>query len=246
MIENKDPWGGMRGNLLLQSLSGHDAMKLAPALQRVRLRCGDHVARAGVPIETVYFPETLVVSLFKVRPDGDVQIGVVGREGMIGWTGLLGQGSTTHDGRVQMVDGTALAISADRLTALCAASPTLTRSLLRFVQTFTEQMSCTIASNLCEPLERRMARLLLLFHDRIDGDQLPMTHQSLAALLNARRAGVTDCSHVLEGNNVLRCVRGLITIVDREALETIAGASYGTPERSYRGAIGKFGKSRAI
>lgn len=219
-----DPWASLRGNALLQALSAGDAMLLAPHLQRRRYGAGEACAQLGAPVTEVVFPETAVIALSSHDGKaGAIRVGLVGAEGMIGWPALLGAPVAVHGGTAQLAGGTALTIPTDRLLAASARSATLSRSLLGFVQSFLEQVTATMVSNLCDAAERRVSRWLLMLHDRIDGDELIITHDALASLVNLRRASVTDALHVLEGDHVLRCVRGRVTVRDREALRAAAG-----------------------
>lgn len=240
---NRDPWRGLRGNLLLQSLSARDALALASGLKRVRFAAGTCLADEDPEQATIYFPETLVACLgIPSSGCGTFEIGLVGREGAIGWDALLGC-TGRHCAKVQLSGGEALAISVLQLRAICTTHPTLTEALLRFGHVFAIQMAGTLVSNLHDGYDRRLCRWLLMFHDRIDGDELAITHDTLATLLHARRATVTDALHVLEGEHLLRCTRGRIVIRDRAALETRAAHAYGAVEQTYRAAIGAFGKS---
>ncbi len=240
---NVDPWQGLRGNLLLRSLSPRDALALAPHLHRVDLTAGTVLATGGGPDTFIYFPETLIACLGgRAREHGSFHLGIIGHEGMIGWDALLGHAGGTPPARVQLA-GTALAIGTDRIRALCHGRTSLSDAILRFGLVFACQVSETLVSTLHDTTERRLSRWLLMFHDRLGGDEIAITHDVLAALMNVRRASVTDALHVLEGDRMLRCSRGLIVIRDRAALEAAAAQSYGIAEDSYRTAIGPYGKS---
>jgi DNA-binding transcriptional regulator YhcF (GntR family) len=92
-------------------------------------------------------------------------------------------------------------------------------------------------------MEARLARWLLMCHDRLEGDELPLTHEVMATMISAQRSGVTVTLHTLEGAGMIRSTRGLVTIRDREKLAEIAGDGYAIPEARYRELIGPFGKS---
>jgi CRP-like cAMP-binding protein len=237
-----DAWAHVRSNLLLRSLNVSDATLMTPHLERRRLRRGEVLTQAGVPITTVFFPETVTASILERHVRADlVGIGVIGREGMVGWSALLGCTTTRQRNVVLMADGDALAISVERLRLICSISPSLTASLLRYVQAIMAQLGGTIVSNQCDSAERRLVRWLLMLHDRQGEDDLSITHQGLACLVNLRRASVTECLHVLEGEHLLHCRRGHVTIHDRDGLETLAGDAYGSSEQLYRATIGPFG-----
>ncbi|SOB78590.1 cAMP-binding domain of CRP or a regulatory subunit of cAMP-dependent protein kinases [Sphingomonas guangdongensis] len=231
-------------NLLLNSLQPDDLRRLLQFLEPVAVRSGARIgASVSAPMH-VYFPTTLVASVAALVEGGDpVEVGLVGREGMLGWPVLLGGHHAPHCGLAQLSGGEALAMPAATLIDLCAEHRTLHTALLRFVQAFTVQLGRTVVANLRDGLERRLSRWLLMLHDRIDGDTLPITHVELANTLHVRRASVTDTLHVLEGNGVLRCTRGQVYVRDRAQLQVAAGESYGPAERSYSGLIAPFGKS---
>ena len=100
------------------------------------------------------------------------------------------------------------------------------KAILSFGQRFSMQTARTLASALRDVPERRIARLLLMIDDRIDGDTMSVTHASIAATLNLRRATVTDCLHILEGEHMVRCSRGRIVMRYRTGLEARAGLAY--------------------
>ena len=233
---------GTHVNLLLRLLEPADLRLLAPHLHRTRAIAGEILISPEIPITHVLFPETLLVSF------GDashVELGLVGSEGMIGWPLLLGSDHSPLTGTVALQGGTTMAIHADRLLEACHISASLNRGLLRFVHVFMTQMACTIACNAAHTIERRVARWLLMLHDRVEEDALALTHDHVSNALHVRRATVTDCLHILEGDGLVRCTRGRILIRDRARLEEVAGDAYGAVEAHYARDIGAFGKSAA-
>jgi hypothetical protein len=90
-----------------------------------------------------------------------------------------------------------------------------------------------------------MARWILLYHDRLEGDEFPMTHEEIGIMLGVRRASATDILHILEGERAIHNARGRLVIRDRARLEEIAGDTYGEVEATYRALIGRFGKGNA-
>ncbi|MBX9860720.1 MAG: Crp/Fnr family transcriptional regulator [Sphingomonas sp.] len=205
------------GNALLQSLHPEDAALIAADLQRHGVGGGGILLDPARPVDRVYFPETAVIGLRAATATGRMmEIGLVGREGMVGWSALL---DNEMPGQYAVA---LLSIPTTRLRAACSASPTLLADLLRFMGQFVQQLSHTIVSTACDPAERRLARWLLMLHDRIDGDEIAIKHSELGMLLNLRRATITDCLHILEGERALRCTRGHIAIRDRAMLEAFA------------------------
>ncbi len=231
-------------NLLLASLDPDDFARLAPHLERVELAAGARIACSASPLRRVCFPETLVASFGEiVDEETRYDVGMIGREGLIGWPVLLGSAHVAHSGTVLLNGGTALVVPVETLLEICDRHRSLHTALLRFVQSFTVQMGQTIVASLRDGIDRRLARWLLMLHDRVEGDELTITHGGLAIALNVRRASVTDWLHVLEGERMVRCTRGQMVIRDRAALEAVAGTSYGPAESNYRELIGPFGKT---
>lgn len=234
-------------NILIGSLAEEDYAALRPHLRRVSLDEGEEIVRSGQPIEGVCFPEAAVVSISHVYPGGHtVETGVIGICGMVGWPALLGARESPHRAMVQVGGGSALRIDADVFLDAFSTRPGLASLCLRYVLLFSIQYACAAASNLKDPTERRLARWLLMCHDRLEGDEIALTHHFIGEMLGVRRASVTDALHILEGEGAIRSHRSLIVVRDRARLEAIAGESYGFTEARYRELIGPFGKSAGV
>jgi len=204
---------------------------VAPDLTRICLSRGQIIATAKQEVDFVCFPEGGVISLSDILDDGGrVEIGIVGREGMTDPAVLLGCDRAPYEMAVEVGQHEALLLPADRLYLLCRRSPAAHAVFLRFVQAFMVQIAGTLACNLRDSTQKRLARHLLMYHDRIDGDEIDLIHKHIATMLGVRRATVTDCLHILEGNQAIRNQRGHIVIRDRARLEEIAGESYGAAE----------------
>lgn len=229
-----------RSNAFLRSLSAADAALIAPVMVLAHSRSGDRIGIEGPVDALIHFPVTMVASIGEGSTGGR---GLIGREGLIGWPAILGLDPEGCCGQVLFDGGTALTLPVRRMQVACIASSTLAMSLLRFVQSYTLQLSHMLRSSGSATLKQRLATCLLMLHDRLEGDTIVITHQLLAAHLGVRRASVTDSLHLLEGERVVRCDRRAIQIRDRTQLEGCAGAAYGSTENSYRRSIGPFGKS---
>lgn len=222
------------GNTLLACLSDEDFAAVAPHLERVPLALDSVIATAGDPIAWVCFPETSVIGFAEVLDDGQrLAVAITGREGMAGWPLLLGNDRWPHEAIVRAEAGTALRIDAGVLRDILTRHDGLRTILLRYVSSLTSQMARTVVSNLIHPIDRRTARWLLLYHDRIDGDEVAMTHEEMGVMLGVRRSSITDALHQLEGIGAIRGHRGRICIRDRSKLEALAGEAYGFAEREY-------------
>ncbi len=228
----------IRGNLLLRSLPQADAWLLTPHLSRVEFRAGDRVQRAPCGSVQLIFPETAVFCVRQsLRDDRQPALGLVGREGMLGWSLLMGVEHSSTLATVEMQGGTAFTLPALQLLAVCAESPTLRFHLLRYADNFLMQMASTLGSNTTDALDRRVARWILMLHDRCEGDTLLLTHDEIARALHTRRASVTECFHLLEGEHILQCERARVTVRDRERLALAAGCAYGHAEARYAASI---------
>lgn len=232
-------------NILLRQLSGADRALLQPHLTQHAVECGTTILDVDQQLDCVYFPDSVMVSLEEVvGPGRSVEIAVIGCEGLVGWPALLGSSRSAHLAVVRMQGGTLLRIGMKPLLAACAQSPTLRAALLQFVNLVIVQMARSIASHLYHSLDQRMARWLLMRHDRVGGDLLLVRHEEIAESLNVRRASITDGLHLLEGWQMVRCNRGRLWVRDRMALEDFAGDAYGSAEAHYRSLIAPFGKSQ--
>lgn len=207
---------------------------------------GDRLARAGDVMERVVFPLDAVVVQARHAPHDPMPLvsGMVGAEGFAGWAALLGAAQWPHD-VFAVIPGQVAEVAADDLLAAVDKDGELRTLLLRYVHNFTMQLTQNTIANLGHSVERRLARWLTMFHDRVAGDELRLTHETLAMLLNVRRASVTDSLHILEGEHLVRCTRGKVTVRDRPGLQARAGHSYGYAEGDYNAAIGPFGKASA-
>lgn len=220
-------------NRLLRALSPEDFALLAPRLEPLALPKGKVLIEPHEPIEHVTFIEAGIGSVVAFTSENlRVEIGIVGREGLIGPSVALGVERTPHQSFIQ-VEGHGHRVAAADLTRAMDESRSLHRLLLRYVQAFNVQVAASAASNGQSILGERLARWLLMCHDRIDGDEVAITHEFLALMLAVRRASVTDALHLLEGAGIIKARRGSIRILDREQLEETAGDSYGGPEAEY-------------
>ena len=221
-------------NVLLRSLTPPDYALLRPHLSRVDLKIGDVIAKAGEPIETVCFLEGGIVGFLDVLGDGRrLAVGLVGNEGFVGWPLLLGDDRWPYDVQLRAASATALRVDAVRMKEYVARQPAARDLLLRYVAVFTAQMGRTIVSNLIHPVGRRTAHWLLLYHDRLEGDEIAITHEELAAMLGVRRSSVTDALHLLEGEGLIRSLRGKVVVRDRALIEEWASYAYGFAEAEY-------------
>lgn len=225
-------------NVLLRRLPSEDLALLEPHLEPFRLGRHAPLFARGEPVGHVFFPDRGVASTVMVSPEGQrVEAGVVGFEGFTPTGVVMGADTLPFDGNMQM-GGEGHRIAIAPLRAATAESAGLRDLLIRFAYVFSVQLGSTALSNAVHTVDERLARWLLMCHDRADGDELELTHDFMSLMLAVRRPSVTTALHVLEGNGYIRAERGLLTIRDRAGLESFAGDAYGVPEREYRQLIG--------
>lgn len=234
-------------NTLLSALADGDFALLKPYLTRVDLARGQVLVTANKPIEHVYFPEGGVVSIVSIMAQsGRIEAGIFGREGVSATCLLLGTDRSPHETFVQVDGSTALRLSTDRYLAAFRQSENLRTMLLRYVQTVIVQTAQSMAANATQRLEVRLARWLLMCHDRVNGDEIALTHEFMGMMISAQRSGVTITLHILEGAGMIRSKRNLVVIRDRDKLEELAGDSYGLAEAEYRHLIGPLGPPTVV
>jgi CRP-like cAMP-binding protein len=215
-------------------MSPSDFQLLQPDLEPVNLALRQVLERPDRRVDAVYFPEAGFASVVAVQANNTkVEVGLIGREGMSGLTIVLGNHRSPHSTYMQTA-GRGQRIGAAKFRNAMQASASLQGLLLKYVQAFMVQTAHTAISNARAKLEQRLARWLLMAHDRLDGDSLPLTHEFLSLMLGVRRAGVTETIHALVTEKLIRSARSEIIVLDRKGLEQRAGESYGVPEAELR------------
>ena len=233
-------------NTLLAALSDADIALLAPHFTRVPLERHMKLVHIGAPIEHVYFPEGGVGSIVARSPDrGVTEVGIFGREGVSATCLLLGADRSPHETFMQVAGDAALRIPVVPYLAAIRQSVSLQTVLLRYVQTFMVQAAQSTATNAHVRVEARLARWLLMAHDRVEGDEIALTHEFMGMMIAAERSSVTVSLHILEGAGMIWSKRGRVVVRDRDMLEDMAGSSYGVPEAEYRALIGPLGRGTA-
>ena len=226
-------------NQLLAAMSAADFASLQPHLKPVPMVLLKDMERPNQRIETVYFLETGIASVVAVQPDETrVEVGLIGREGMSGMAIVLGDDQSPHATYIQ-VAGEGQRITTNQLRKAMNASQTLHSLLLKFVQVFMVQTAHTAIANARGRIDQRLARWILMAHDRTADNTLPLTHEFLSLMLGVRRAGVTEALQSLKRQKLIENSRNQIVIHNRKGIERVAGGCYGTPEKEYRRLIGK-------
>jgi CRP-like cAMP-binding protein len=221
-------------NRLLQKIPLEDWDQIGPHLEPVTLKERQVIEVPGKPITHAYFLEIGVVSVVAVdAEDHRIEVGVIGYEGVTGVSLIMGDNRAQHSTYMQ-IGGGGHRIPQEILCSTLAASESLRALFLKSAQGFMIQTAHTALANGRAKLEQRLARWLLMAHDRLTSDAVPLTHEFLAVMLGVRRAGVTVAIHGFERRGLVTTRRGQLTLVNRHGIEQIAGSFYGTPEAELR------------
>jgi CRP-like cAMP-binding protein len=220
-------------NRLLTAMLPDDFSLLQPHLEPVSLKLDQIVVEPHKHNEIVYFPENALCSMVAITPKGEcVEVAHIGSDGMSGKTLVHGLDRSPNLTVIQ-VAGPALRMPSGVLSGALEASVSLRGILARYAFVVSIQVAHTALANGRFRLNERLARWLLMCHDRLDGDDLAITHEYLSLMLGVRRAGVTEAVQIIEGVGIIKAARGKIRILDRLALEDLAGECYGVPEAEY-------------
>ncbi len=207
-------------------------------MQPVTLNLRDVLCAAEAVVEAVYFVEAGWVSMIARLEDGlSAEVGLVGREGMVGLPLVFGVEASGVEALVQG-PGMALRMEAGAFRHALDEHPSLRALLFRYGEFMRAQVTQTAACNGNHGLEQRLARWMLMSHDRADSDRFAMTHEFLATMLCVHRPSVTIAARLLQRAGLIRYGSGQITVVDRPGLEAVACECHGTVGRQYRKLLG--------
>ena len=221
-IANREPVA----NRLLAALPRKELQDLLDAMEQVALRYGEVLYEPGERIKYVYFPNDSLVSLLTlVDRHQALEVGLVGREGMVGVPLALEIAFSPVRALVQGT-GTAMRMKAAPFIKLLRQSQALQRELHRYTYSLMTQITQTAACNRFHVIEARLARWLLMTHDRMKSSPFRLTQEFLSHMLGVRRVGVTKAARTLQQNRLIRYSRGNITIVDRKGLEAACCSCY--------------------
>jgi CRP-like cAMP-binding protein len=225
-------------NCLLTALPADALARVLPRLTPVDLPLRATLCAAEAPIEQVHFPESGMVSLVAELEEGTRQeVGIVGREGMVGTPLVFGVESAFTDMMVQL-PGSALRIGAAAFRRELDESPPFRALMLRYCEAANSQIAQTAACNGRHGLEQRLARWLLMAHDRFEDDALPLTQDFLAIMLGVHRPSITITAGILQRSGLIRYANGLITVLDRRSLEAASCECYAIVQRRFTNLLG--------
>jgi CRP-like cAMP-binding protein len=223
----------MHFNKLLASLSQQELEALEPSLEWTELPMQQVLYSSHQPIEFAYFPTSGICSVIAENETGtQSETGLIGRDGFVGIPIIHYVDSAPLKIIVQ-AGGRGLKISRDKLLEAISNNQRFHIILLQYAHVFAVQVSQTALSNGHFKINQRLARWLLMCHDRVDANEFPMTHKFLSVMLAVRRASITEALSYLESKNAIRALRGRIVVLNRTLLEEIAEGAYGVSEKEY-------------
>jgi len=206
-------------NSLLAALLATEYRRLLPRLEHVTLKAGEIVYRADQKIEHVYFPEQAVVAMVDTTEDRrTIEVGVIGREGIVGINIFLG-GVITPDKAIVQLPGGAMRMKAKDLRKEARFGSPLQRLLLDYTRTFLSVISQSVACSQHHSTEQRLARWLLTMSDYAGAREFLMVQESIAAMLGVRRVSITEAAGRLQADALIRYRRGRVSVLDKPGLE---------------------------
>lgn len=214
-------------NRWLAALEAADRRRIEPHLTSVSFTHGRMLYDAGEAVDDVWFPTRGIVSLMTML-EGDkmVETAAIGREGLVGVScGPMNGRAVSR--AVAQTDGEALRLPGEAFARALEASEPMRLALSRYTEALFAQVQQTAACNAQHRLEERLARWLLMLHDRSDGDRFELTQSDIAGILGVRRATVSEVGAELERKGLIRRGRGSVQVLDRGGLERAACACYG-------------------
>jgi CRP-like cAMP-binding protein len=214
------------GNLILQNIGQKECAVIIPLLELVRLSLHQVILDAGETIRSVYFPNDGMASVLAVQPDGKmVEVGLIGREGFVGVPVVFGF-RTSAERVITQGNATAFRVSVDVLRRAFPQCPKLQLEMQRFSAYLGFQATQLAACNRLHGIEERLARWLLMSHDRIGNTTMPLTQEFLAQMLGARRTSVSLAASMLQKAGMITYTRGNVTISDLAKLKQTACDCY--------------------
>ncbi|HEY3024578.1 MAG TPA: Crp/Fnr family transcriptional regulator [Pyrinomonadaceae bacterium] len=228
---NRSLAGDSKANKILRAVPQAEFDRIDSKLHPVALKYGKTVYLPEQEIEHVYFVTEGVVSLLaSLEAGATVEAGVIGSEGIVGFPVVLGANSTPHQALVQGA-GTAMKMPANELKVEFKRGGMLHDLILQYTNKLFIQVAQTAACNRVHKVEERLARWLLLMHDRTQGDEFTLTQEFISRMLGVRRAGVSVAASGLRKERLIDYRRGVVTILNRKGLEGAACECYRTAKK---------------
>lgn len=220
-------------NRLLATLPRKEYERLLPSMEEIPLLFENVLYEAGGPILDVYFPNSGIVSLLAAVDDrAALEVGLVGREGMVGLPAFM-EVKTSGNRAVVQGAGSAFKMKAKAFRKECNDGGGLPRLLRRYTHSMLTQISQTAVCNRFHPIDARLARWLLMTRDRMGADEFQLTQEFLSNMLGVRREGVNKAAGMLQQQHLIRYSRGALTILNGAGLEAVACQCYGIIKEEY-------------
>jgi CRP-like cAMP-binding protein len=233
-------------NRLLAALPKREYQCLLPNLEQFPLVFREILYEPGDPIRDVYFPTSGVVALLAAIEDrATLEVGLVGREGMVGVPIFMGV-KTSRDRAVVQAAGGAMRMKATAFRKECNKLPSLPRLLQRYTYLRLTHIAQGAACNRFHPMDARVARWLLTTHDRIGADEFHLTQEFLSNMLGVRREGVNKTAGVLQKQRLISYNRGVLTILNRAGLEAVACQCYRIIKEEYDTFLPEWGRRKTL
>jgi CRP-like cAMP-binding protein len=227
-------------NHLIAALPPDEFSRLKASLEPVAFSLGEVIYESGEQLEYIYFPTTAIVSLLYIMENGSTaEIGMAGNDGLVGSALYMG-GSTTTSRAVVQSAGNAFRMPSRALNDEFSLGGVFQKVLLRYTQSLMTQISQTAVCNRLHSVEQQLCRWLLINHDLLQTNKLIMTHDLIANMLGVRREGVSIAAGNLQKKGLIKYVRGTITMLDRDALESAACECYRVVKDEYDRLLGKY------
>jgi CRP-like cAMP-binding protein len=224
-------------NYILKALNGDDADWLRPRLKPVELKAREQLENPKQLVKSLVFIETGIAAVISVSGETRIAIGLIGCEGAAGLPLVLGDTHSSHS-TVMLSEGTALCLTANALHNAMERRPELRRVLLRYALAFNNQVAHTAVSHAKSSVQQRVARWVLMTHDRVAKDDIPLTHELIASMLGIRRAGVSVVLAQFQNAGLIDTERGHVHVLNRRGIRDIVGHFYGAPEKELARLIG--------
>jgi CRP-like cAMP-binding protein len=225
-------------NRLLARLPKADFRRLFPRALPVPFAFRQQLCQARSPVEYAYFPYSGCLSAITIMDDGRaIEVATIGNEGMVGLGGVFESGSSPNDVIIQ-VAGEGLRVDIAMLKAETERDGPVRDLMSRYHSAYQTQVSFSVACNGLHTIQQRCCRWVLITHDRVGSNTVPLTHEFLAIMLGVRRPSVTEVLHPLQGKGLIQNGRGAIRILDRQGLEALACECYRRTREEYDRLLG--------
>ena len=232
-----DASGKAVNNVILLSLPDEEYSLLRPYLEAADLPQYESMHEPGAKIDSAYFLNDGMASLVALSRDGrSVEVGIVGKEGMVGMSLMMGLQRATFRAIMQM-SGSGLRVRSEIFQDVLLCASTLRSELSRFALMHGMQVAQLAACNRLHEVDQRLVRWLLMCQDRVDSELLPLTHEFLAQMLGTGRPSVSLAAAVLENAGLIENMRGTVRVLNRKGLEEAACECYGVIQH-FNGGLG--------